>query len=120
MKQLVEATVSRVAAGSSQVRRAGETMNEIVANALDVQSVISNIARASTEQTRGIQDVNRAVMQLDAMVQQNAALVEESAAASAALQTQANVLASIIGRFKIDRPSYRGIARISVHRSCVA
>ena len=102
VKQLVEATVSRVAAGSSQVRRAGETMSEIVANALDVQSVISNIARASTEQTRGIQEVNRAVMQLDAMVQQNAALVEESAAASAALQTQANALASTIGRFKID------------------
>ncbi|SDG42268.1 methyl-accepting chemotaxis sensory transducer with Cache sensor [Paraburkholderia phenazinium] len=101
VKQLVESTVSRVAAGSSQVRRAGETMSEIVANAVDVQSVISGIARSATEQTRGIQEVNLAVMQLDGMVQQNAALVEESAAASAALQTQANALASTIGQFKI-------------------
>jgi len=102
VKQLVEATVSRVAAGSIQVRQAGETMSEIVTNAVDVQSVITDIARATTEQTRGIQEVNLAVMQLDGMVQQNAALVQESAAASAALQTQANALASTIGRFKID------------------
>jgi methyl-accepting chemotaxis protein len=102
VKQLVEETVSRVAAGSSQVRLAGETMGEIVANAGDVQSVISGIARSTTEQTRGIQEVNRAVTQLDAMVQQNAALVEESAAASAALQTQADALASTIGRFRLE------------------
>ena len=102
VKQLVEETVSRVAAGSSQVRLAGETMGEIVANAADVQSVISGIARSTTEQTRGIQEVNRAVTQLDAMVQQNAALVEESAAASAALQSQADALASTIGRFKVE------------------
>jgi methyl-accepting chemotaxis protein len=102
VKQLVEETVSRVAAGSSQVRLAGQTMNEIVANAAGVQAVISGIARSTTEQTRGIQEVNRAVTQLDAMVQQNAALVEESAAASSALQTQADALASTIERFKVD------------------
>jgi methyl-accepting chemotaxis protein len=102
VKQLVEETVSRVAAGSSQVRLAGETMNEIVANAAGVQTVISGIARSTTEQTRGIQEVNRAVTQLDAMVQQNAALVEESAAASAGLQIQADALASTIGRFKVE------------------
>nr|WP_255220079.1 hypothetical protein [Burkholderia glumae] len=78
------------------------TTSEIVSNSQNVQSIISSIARASTEQTRGVQEVNHAVMQLDAMVQQNAALVEETAAASTALQTQANALASAIGRFKID------------------
>jgi methyl-accepting chemotaxis protein len=102
VKQLVESTVSRVAVGSSEVRRAGGTMSEIVAHATEVQLVISGIARSATEQTRGIQEVNLAVMQLDGIVQQNAALVEESAAASAALQTQANALASTIGRFKVD------------------
>jgi methyl-accepting chemotaxis protein len=55
-----------------------------------------------TEQTRGIQEVNGAVTQLDAMVQQNAALVGESAAASATLQIQADALASTIGRFKLE------------------
>jgi methyl-accepting chemotaxis protein len=103
VKQLVESTVARVSAGSSQVRQAGGTMTEIVANAVEVQSIISGIARATTEQTRGIQEVNVAVRQLDDMVQQNAALVEQSAAASTALQAQANALASTIGRFKVDQ-----------------
>jgi methyl-accepting chemotaxis protein len=42
------------------------------------------------------------VSQLDEMVQQNAALVEESAAAAAALQTQAVNLASAVAQFKLD------------------
>ncbi|HEX7912801.1 MAG TPA: methyl-accepting chemotaxis protein [Paraburkholderia sp.] len=102
VKQLVEATVSSVAAGSFQVRQAGETMSEIVANAVDVQSVIAGIARATTEQTRGIQEVNLAVMQLDGMVQQNAALVEQSAASATSLQAQASSLAFTIGQFKVE------------------
>lgn len=101
VKQLVEATVSRVSAGSVQVRRAGKTMSEIISHSAEVQSVISGIARAASEQTRGIQEVNQAVVQLDVMVQQNASLVEQSAAASGTLQTQANALAATIGRFKI-------------------
>ncbi len=102
IKQLVESTVESVTAGSIQVRQAGATMTEIVANAADVQAIISQIARAATEQTQGIQEVNHAVMQLDGMVQQNAALVEQSAAASTALQEQANALASTIGQFKVE------------------
>lgn len=102
IKHLVDSNVESVTAGSNQVRQAGATMTEIVANAADVQASISEIARVATEQTQGIQEVNHAVMQLDGMVQQNAALVEQSAAASTALQEQANALASAIGQFKVE------------------
>ena len=102
IKQLVECTVASVAEGSVQVRQAGETMSEIVTNVANVQSLISGITYAANEQTRGIQEVNRAVIQLDGTVQQNAALVEQSAAASSALQAQAESLAHTIGRFKVE------------------
>jgi methyl-accepting chemotaxis protein len=46
--------------------------------------------------------VNRAVSQLDEMVQQNAALVEESTAAAAALRGQATNLAAAVGQFRLD------------------
>ncbi|QCP52546.1 HAMP domain-containing protein [Trinickia violacea] len=101
VKELVESTVASVAAGSVQVRQAGETMSEIVTNVTEVKTIISGITRAANEQTRGIQEVNRAVTQLDRMVQQNAALVERSAAAATVLQTQANSLASTIEQFKV-------------------
>nr|WP_177207597.1 hypothetical protein [Burkholderia contaminans] len=66
------------------------------------RDTVWGIARLATEQTRGIQEVNQALMQLDEMVQENVALVEELAVASAALQTQADALASNIGRFTMD------------------
>ncbi|QRQ87352.1 methyl-accepting chemotaxis protein [Cupriavidus oxalaticus] len=101
IKTLIESTVGSVTSGSGQVRRAGETMDEIVSNVSKVTGIINEITHASMEQTRGIQEVNKAVSQLDEMVQQNAALVEQSTAAAAALQTQAGSLAVAVGQFRL-------------------
>jgi methyl-accepting chemotaxis protein len=101
IKTLIESTVGSVTSGSGQVRRAGETMDEIVSNVSKVTGIINKITHASMEQTRGIQEVNKAVSQLDEMVQQNAALVEQSTAAAAALQTQAGSLAVAVGQFRL-------------------
>ncbi|SOZ14701.1 putative METHYL-ACCEPTING CHEMOTAXIS TRANSMEMBRANE receptor [Cupriavidus taiwanensis] len=101
IKTLIETTVGSVASGSEQVRRAGDTMGEIVSNVSKVTGIINEITHATMEQTRGIQEVNMAVSQLDQMVQQNAALVEQSTAAAAALQTQAGSLAGAVGQFRL-------------------
>ncbi|WP_028209537.1 methyl-accepting chemotaxis protein [Paraburkholderia mimosarum] len=102
IKALIESTVSSVTSGSQLVRRAGTTMDEIVANVSNVTTIISEVTNAASEQTRGIQEVNRAVSQLDEMVQQNAALVEQSTAAAAALRSQAASLADAVGQFRLD------------------
>ncbi|WP_321952436.1 methyl-accepting chemotaxis protein [Paraburkholderia bannensis] len=102
IKGLIESTVASVNSGSQLVRRAGETMDQIVANVSNVTTIISEVTNAAGEQTRGIQEVNRAVSQLDEMVQQNAALVEQSTAAAAALRSQAVNLADAVGQFKLD------------------
>ena len=102
IKTLIESTVGSVNAGSGQVRLSGETMHEIVGNVGRVTQIISEITSAAREQTRGIQEVNVAVSQLDQMVQQNAALVEESTAAAAALQGQAATLADVVRTFRLD------------------
>jgi methyl-accepting chemotaxis protein len=62
--------------------------------------VIIEIAAASEEQTGGIQQVNKAIMQLDEITQQNAALVEEAAAASESMKEQAQQLKEHISFFK--------------------
>lgn len=102
IKSLVTSTVDAVASGSTQVRSAGETMNEIVGSVANVSTIMAEITDAANEQTRGIQEVNKAVSQLDQMVQQNAALVEQSAAAASALQTQAMELAMAVSEFKLS------------------
>jgi methyl-accepting chemotaxis protein len=101
IKALIESTVTSVTSGSQLVRRAGETMTEIVTNVSDVTTIISEVKHAASEQTRGIEEVNRAVSQLDEMVQQNAALVEQSTAAATALRAQAANLTDVIGKFRI-------------------
>ena len=74
--------------GSTLVESAGETMAEIVSAVTRVTDIMGEIASASDEQSRGIDQVGLAVAEMDRVTQQNAALVEESAAAAAALEEQ--------------------------------
>lgn len=78
--------------GSTLVESAGETMDEIVNAVTRVTDIMGEIASASDEQSRGIDQVGLAVAEMDRVTQQNASLVEESAAAAAALEEQASRL----------------------------
>ena len=72
--------------GTALVQRAGATMGEVVASVRRVSDVVAEISAASNEQSTGIEEVNRAITQMDEVTQQNAALVEEAAAAAGSLQ----------------------------------
>ncbi|WP_454690521.1 methyl-accepting chemotaxis protein [Achromobacter aloeverae] len=102
IKGLIEDSVSKVGAGSQQVERAGATMQEIVTSVRRVTDIMGEISAASEEQSSGIDQVNRAVSQMDEVTQQNAALVEEAAAAAGSLQEQAQRLAEAVAIFKIN------------------
>lgn len=102
IKSLIENSVSRVNTGSEQVQDAGETMKEIVTAVTRVTDIMGEIATASDEQSKGIEQVSQAVAEMDGVTQQNAALVEESAAAAAALEDQANYLRQAVATFKIS------------------
>ncbi|STD25387.1 methyl-accepting chemotaxis sensory transducer [Enterobacter asburiae] len=90
-------------AGSQLVNEAGETMAEIVNAVTRVTDIMGEIASASDEQSRGIDQVGQAVAEMDRVTQQNASLVEESAAAAAALEDQAARLNEAVAVFKITR-----------------
>ena len=81
IKGLIGDTVARVDNGTTLVGRAGQTMEEIVQAVKRVTDIMGEISAASAEQSSGIEQVNRAVAQMDEVTQQNAALVEEAAAA---------------------------------------
>ncbi|MGE9551723.1 methyl-accepting chemotaxis protein [Erwinia amylovora] len=101
IKTLIEASVSRVNAGSQQVTTAGDTMNDIVDAVVRVTDIMSEISSASDEQSRGIDQIGQAVTEMDRVTQQNASLVQESAAASASLEEQASRLSQAVAVFKI-------------------
>ncbi|WP_433693765.1 methyl-accepting chemotaxis protein [Herbaspirillum seropedicae] len=103
IKALIEDSVDKVTVGARLADQAGTTMSGIVENAGKVTSIIGEISAASTEQTAGIEQINQAIMQMDDVTQQNASLVEEAAAASRALQDQADALAQIVSIFNLGQ-----------------
>lgn len=105
IKALIEDSVSRVDTGSVLVESAGETMTDIVNAVTRVTDIMGEIASASDEQSRGIDQVALAVSEMDRVTQQNASLVQDSAAAAAALEEQASRLTQAVSAFRlVSRP----------------
>ncbi|ORM65575.1 methyl-accepting chemotaxis protein [Pantoea rwandensis] len=109
IKGLIEDSVNRVNSGSQLVGTAGETMNDIVGAVTRVTDIMGEIASASDEQSRGIDQVGQAVTEMDRVTQQNASLVEESAAAAASLEDQASRLSQSVAVFRVPRGSQANV-----------
>ncbi len=99
---MIDNSVNRVNTGATQVQEAGATMQEIVEAVSRVTAIMKDIASASDEQSRGIDQIGQAVSEMDRVTQQNAALVEESAAAAASLEEQAGFLQQAVAVFQIE------------------
>ncbi|MGV8899973.1 MAG: methyl-accepting chemotaxis protein [Burkholderiaceae bacterium] len=103
IKQLIDASVEKIEAGTVLAEHAGTTMQKIIESVQGVSIIMSEISAASREQSSGIAQVNIAVTQMDEVTQQNAALVEQAAAAAASLQDQTVNLVQALTVFKLDR-----------------
>jgi methyl-accepting chemotaxis protein len=101
VKDLISASGSRVQEGAELVNRTGETMSRVSHEIQRVTDIMGEIATASHEQSRGIEEVNQAITQMDAVTQHNAALVEEVAAAANSLQDQAGQLRAAVAVFRV-------------------
>src|SRR5690348_3953581 len=103
IKDLIQDSVRKVQDGSVLVTQSGQTLEQIVASVKKVSDIVAEIAAASREQSSGIEQVNRAVMQMDELTQQNAALVEQATASSQAMADQARELNEMMNRYRVQR-----------------
>uniref|UniRef100_E6QQ91 Methyl-accepting chemotaxis protein II n=1 Tax=mine drainage metagenome TaxID=410659 RepID=E6QQ91_9ZZZZ len=101
IKVLIDDSVDKVELGNRQASLAGTTMKEVVTSIQRVTDIMSEITAASREQSIGIEQVNRAISQMDETTQQNAALVEQAAAAAKSMQDQAMYLEQMVYEFKL-------------------
>jgi methyl-accepting chemotaxis protein len=101
IKELITASVDRVAQGTTLVDQAGVTMAEVVGAIQRVTDIMGEISAASIEQSSGVAQVGEAVTQMDQATQQNAALVEQSAAAASSLKAQAEQMVQAVAVFKL-------------------
>jgi methyl-accepting chemotaxis protein len=100
IKALIQDSVGKVNEGTRLVDESGKVLNEIVTRVKKVTDVMAEIASSSREQASGIEQVNKAVAQMDTMTQQNAALAEQDTAAAQALTAQAAGLTKLIAHFR--------------------
>ncbi|WP_082305780.1 methyl-accepting chemotaxis protein [Pseudoalteromonas sp. '520P1 No. 412'] len=100
IKELIRDSVSKVEDGTLLVNESGTTLQKIVLSVQKVTEMIADITVASEEQSSGIEQVNKAITQMDEMTQQNAALVEEASAAGESMAEQANGMRQLLTFFK--------------------
>lgn len=97
---LITKSGGQVQEGVELVNKAGTALSRITDSIQKVTSLINDIAAASAEQSTGIDEVNKAMNQMDDTTQQNSALVEENAATAKMLEQQARMMDGQIGFFR--------------------
>ncbi len=86
---LIEGTVKRVKEGSELVEKTDQEFRGAKASVGKSGELVGEISAASQEQALGIDNVNKAVSEMDRVVQQNAANAEKTASASEEMSAQA-------------------------------
>jgi methyl-accepting chemotaxis protein len=101
IKGLIQDSAKKVDVGTDLVNRSGTTLNEIVNSVKRVTDIVNEIAAASHEQSVGIEQVNKAVSQIDSVTQRNASQTEEMSATAATLTDHAKHLWDLVSKFKL-------------------
>jgi uncharacterized phage infection (PIP) family protein YhgE len=111
IKVLITNSSSQVQEGVGLVNQAGTSLTEILASIKQVADIVAEIASASHEQSTGIDQINKALTQMDEVTQQNSALVEENAASAKTLEHQSETMNEKVAFFKLDERADSHVAK---------
>ncbi len=95
--ELIEGTVAKVKGGSELVDETSQAFAQAAASAGKAKELVAEIAAASHEQAMGVGQINKAIIEMDRVVQRNAANSEQSAGASQELNSQAEMMKGLVG-----------------------
>ena len=110
IKGLIQDSVAKVETGSYLVNQSGETLDAIVNSVKRVTDIVGEIAAASREQSSGIEQINRAVAQMDTVTQSNASQTEEMSGTAVSLSSQAEELQNVVAQFNLKKDNGRPLA----------
>ncbi|WP_413731061.1 methyl-accepting chemotaxis protein [Sodalis sp. RH22] len=103
IKGLVEESMARVNSGSSQIKKAGSNIDDMIEAVQRVSDIMSQISYATDEQSKAISHVNEAVVQIDAVTHQNSVLVQQAVVAASGLEEQTRRLTETVAFFNTGR-----------------
>ena len=101
IKALIKDSVDKVQDGVQLVGTSSKTLESILDSVKNTAEISAEISVSSQEQASGIEQVNRAIMQMDGATQTNAAQVEELSGTSQSLTSQAERLREILHHFTL-------------------
>ncbi len=107
IKSLIHLASADVQNGVKLVGETGEALRQIEGHIVSIHGHMTAIATASSEQSVGLREINRAVNQMDQVTQQNAAMVEESNAALSVLSGETGRLRALVAAFRLEGQASR-------------
>jgi methyl-accepting chemotaxis protein len=110
INDLITKSSTEVKEGVGLVNQAGKSLGEIVDSIKKVADLVADIATASAEQATGLDQVNKALTQMDEVTQQTSALVEENAATAKTLETQSAAMTERVAFFQLGQAADPGRA----------
>jgi methyl-accepting chemotaxis protein len=120
---LIEGTVKQIDEGSSLVEQTAEAFSKVAGSSAKVGELVAEISAASQEQSQGIDQVTKAVTEMDALTQKNAANAEETASAAESMNAQAVEIRGFVGELvtlssggaskaKAPKPAKSGLGQV--------
>jgi methyl-accepting chemotaxis protein len=110
---LIKESVRQAEEGEVTAKGVSTKLGEIVTGVTKVTDIVAEISASAKEQSGGIDQVNRAVTEMNKVTQQNAANSEESSSAAAELSSQSEELAAMIGAFQLARQNTGGAHHVA-------
>ncbi|WP_092236105.1 methyl-accepting chemotaxis protein [Desulfobacula phenolica] len=95
--QMIEGTVNTIGEGSAMVSQASEVFIHLTESISDVAALLNEISTASNEQAFGIEQVNKAVLEMDKVTRRNADSAKESANTSSEISGHAQQMKVMVG-----------------------
>jgi methyl-accepting chemotaxis protein len=117
IKGLISTSTAQVSQGVVLVGETGKALERIMAQVVEINNVVAEIAAGAKEQSTAIEEVNTTINQMDQMTQQNAAMAEQSTAASRSLSEEAERLAVLIDEFHVARGEGVDLMRRELQKS---
>jgi methyl-accepting chemotaxis protein len=93
---LIEGTVNKIKAGSQLVTKTSQDFKQVTESTAKVTALVAEIATASDEQSHGINQINKAVTEMDKVVQLTAANAMENASSSEEMTGQAEQMKTLV------------------------
>jgi methyl-accepting chemotaxis protein/methyl-accepting chemotaxis protein-1 (serine sensor receptor) len=97
---LIEESILKSTEGSKKLGQVVSSIRGITEGAGKAKTLVDEVEASSREQAQGIEQISKAVAQMDQVTQKTAASAEESASASEELNAQSQALMAVVDQLK--------------------